>query len=118
MHIRKVDHSIASSAMDQLYDLCYSSGRHDWTLKIPEMLAEAGFENVKLTEIGDAPCLARAFNEQHMLTVEEMATGMARAGKREMAVRMLKLVGDAHSEAVKGVALCIPRIVVLGRNPL
>ncbi|KAF2656070.1 S-adenosyl-L-methionine-dependent methyltransferase [Lophiostoma macrostomum CBS 122681] len=118
MHVRKIDDSIASPAMDQLRDICYSSGRQDWTLQIPELLSEAGFADTKMTEFGDPTYLARTFNELHMLTIEEMASGVARTGKRELAVRMQTLIGDANSEAINGVVLCIPRIVVVARRPL
>lgn len=118
MHVSKVDPSMASPALDQLYDLCNSFGRHEWTLRIPELLSEGGFEQAKMTEIGDAPSMAHAFNEQHMLTMEEIAAGMARVGKGEMRDRMLKLVEEAHAESVNGAALCIPRVVVVARKPL
>lgn len=118
MHIRKVDPTIASPALDQLYELCDSFGRHEWTLKIPELLVKAGFEQADMTEVGDAPYMARAFNEQHMLTMEEMSSGMMRLGKTELANRMMRLVADAHAEAMNGATLCIPRIVVVARKPL
>ncbi|CAI6267854.1 unnamed protein product [Periconia digitata] len=118
MHVRKVNLAIASPALDQLYELCNSFGRHEWTLQIPELLAEAGFEQARLTEVGDAPHFARAFNEQHMMTMEEIAEGMARLGKTELANRTLRLIRDAHPESVNGATLCIPRVVVVARKPL
>ncbi|KAF1961850.1 S-adenosyl-L-methionine-dependent methyltransferase [Byssothecium circinans] len=118
MHIRKVDPAIDSPALDQLYDLCNSLGRHEWTMQIPELLSEAGFEHARLTEVGDAPYIARAFNEQHMLTMEEIAAGMIRVGKKELANRVLTWVGEAHAESVNGAVLCIPRVVVVARKPL
>jgi hypothetical protein len=118
MHVRKVDPSTATPALDKLHGLYNSAGRHQWTPKIPNLLAEAGFADVKLTEVGDAPYIARAFNEQHMLTIEEIAAGMAKVGNKELANRILRLVEDAHVESLKGAALCIPRVVVVAQKPL
>ncbi|KAF2114305.1 UMTA methyltransferase family protein [Lophiotrema nucula] len=118
MRVRKVNPAIASPALDEIHSLCYSGGRHDWTLTIPEMLAEEEFTNTSMTKFGDKPGLARAFNDQHMLTMEEFAAGMIRVGKHDVANKAFDLIGKAHGESVRGATLCIPRIVVVAHKPL
>lgn len=118
MHVRKIDPGLASPALDEIRTLCYSEGRHDWTLNIPDMLEEGDFEQVNMTHFGDSPSLARAFNDQHMLTMDEFAAGMVREGKPEVARRVSNLVAKAYGEAVQGAYLCIPRVVVVARKPL
>ncbi|GAB1311029.1 Methyltransferase domain-containing protein [Madurella fahalii] len=118
MTVKKVDPSQQTPALDQLRDWSWADGRHDWTVKLPQFMTEEGFEDAKAYFFGDPPELARAFNEQHLLTAEEFAEGLAKLGKQEAASRYFKLVADAYDESVAGAALCVPRVVCVARKPL
>jgi hypothetical protein len=61
--------------------------------------------------------MVRAFSEQRLPTTEEFAASLARVGKMDAAETFRKLIDEASQESTKGAALCIPRIVCLGRKP-
>lgn len=116
MYVKKDDASTKAPALDELRNLCYSNGKYDWSVQIPKFLAEEGFRDIRFEYIGDSKEMARAFNDQHMLTMEEFATMMAKSGRKEMASNMYQLIGEACCEATKGTTLCIPRIVCTARK--
>lgn len=111
MCIKKDDPSLKTPALDEIYSLCHSSGKYDWSVQIANILAEEGFRNAEIEYFGDSQEMARAFNDQHMLTMDEFATMMTKIGQREMARNIYQLIGDAFHEATKGAMLCIPRVV-------
>ncbi|KAK0726265.1 hypothetical protein B0T21DRAFT_350420 [Apiosordaria backusii] len=116
--IQKVDPALKTPALEELRKWSWADGRLDWTVKLPEFMEKEGFTEVKGHLYGDPPELARAFTEQHLLTAEEFAEGLIKLGKREAGEKYFGLVQEAHREAIQGAALCVPRIVCLGRKPL
>ena len=70
MSVEKVDPNLQTPALDQLREWSWADGRHDWTVRLPEFCTEEGFQDAKADFFGDPPELARAFNEQHLLTAE------------------------------------------------
>nr|URT29631.1 AmpA [Beauveria felina] len=116
--VKKVDPKLQAPALDQLLDWSCAEGRHDWTVKLPQFLADEGFHDTTIDFYGDGPELARAFNDQHLLTVEEFAEGLAKLGKTEAAAKYFQLLEDAYGESIAGAALCVPRIVCVARKPL
>ena len=116
MHVKKVESSVQAPALDKLREMSYAGGRHDWTLHIPQFLAEGGFQDTKMEYFGDEDALIRAFNEQHLLTMEEFAHGLLKNGKKEAASTFFQLVVDGYKESILGAALCIPRIVCVARK--
>ena len=111
MCVRKDDVTVNAPALDELRKLCHSNGKYDWSIQIAEFLTKEGFEDAKLEYFGDSKEIARAFNDQHMLTMDEFAIMMAKTGQSEMARNIYQLIGDACREATKGATLCIPRVV-------
>ncbi|KAK4663664.1 hypothetical protein QC763_610390 [Podospora pseudopauciseta] len=118
MSIQKVDPALETPALEELRKWSWADGRLDWTVKLPEFMEKEGFTEVKGDLFGDPPALARAFTEQHLLTAEEFAEGLIKLGKREVGEKYFGLVHKAHQEAIEGAALCVPRIVCVGRKPL
>lgn len=116
MTVKKVDPNLPTPALDQLKNWSRADGRHDWTVELPRFFSEEGFDEVKADFVGDPPELARAFNEQHLLTAEEFAEGLVQLGKPEVANKYFRNVEDAYQEAVAGAALSVPRVVCIGRN--
>jgi SAM-dependent methyltransferase len=116
MHVKKVDNSISAPALEKIREMSYADGRYNWTLQLPDFMKEEGFQNVMMEHFGDKPELVRSFNEQHMLTMEEFAISLEKAGKKEAASTFHKLIGEAYQESTTGAALCIPRIVCLGQK--
>jgi len=117
MHVKKVDATISAPALEQLREMSYANGRYNWVLKLPDFIAEEGFQDVKMVKFGDPDELIRAFNEQHLLTMEMFAWTLARSGKKEAAEKFFQLVRDGYQESTKGAALCIPRIVCVAQKP-
>ncbi|KAM4065219.1 methyltransferase [Hirsutella rhossiliensis] len=118
MSVKKVDPNPQAPALEQLRDWSRAEGRHEWTVRLPQFFIEEGFHDATIDFFGDRPELARAFNDQHLLTVEEFAEGLAKLGKPEAASNYFGLVEKAYNESVAGAALCVPRIVCVARKPL
>ncbi|KAK3291709.1 S-adenosyl-L-methionine-dependent methyltransferase [Chaetomium fimeti] len=118
MTVKKLDPKRQTPALDQLRDWSWADGRHDWTVRLPEFLAEEGFQDARADFIEDPLELARAFNEQHLLTAEEFAEGLVKLGKTEAGSKYFRIVEDAYNESVAGAALCVPRVVCVAQKPL
>ncbi|KAK2038881.1 umta methyltransferase family protein [Colletotrichum somersetense] len=116
--VQKVDPALPTPALDQLRDWTRAGGRHDWTVRLADFVTEEGFIDANMDFVGDGLELARAFNDQHMLTVEEFAEGLAKLGNAESAAKYFRLVEEAHSESMSGAALSVPRVVCTARKPL
>ena len=117
MHVKRINPQVQAPALDQLREISYAGGRHDWVLELPKSIAEAGYKVVGFHYFGDGDELIRAFNEQHLLTMEEFALSLTRIGKEKEAARFYKLVRDGYEESIRGAALCIPRVVCVARKP-
>jgi hypothetical protein len=118
MTVKKVSPEIQAPALEQIREKSWADGRYDWTVRIPDVLKEEGLENVIGHMYGDEVGLTRAFNEQHLLTMDEFARSLARLGKVEAAETFWGLIEEGEKEAVQGAALCIPRIVSWGKKAL
>ncbi|KAJ8065346.1 hypothetical protein OCU04_006034 [Sclerotinia nivalis] len=105
-------------ALEKIREMSWANGRYDWTLKIPEFLTKTGFQDVQMQKFGDEERLVRAFNEQHLLTMDEFASSLGRMGKSDVADMWYGLIERAEREAGMGAALCIPRIVCTARKGL
>lgn len=116
MWVKTVDSGVEAPSLKQLREMSYSNGRHDWVLQIPRFAREIGFEDVHLYHFGDENELARACNEQHLLTMEEFAVSLTKTGKRDAALRFHQLIRDEYRESLKGAAFCIPRLVCVARK--
>ncbi|KAL8715402.1 MAG: hypothetical protein Q9220_000735 [cf. Caloplaca sp. 1 TL-2023] len=103
-------------ALEQLRSMCWAGGRHDWILDLDARAREVGFDEICLERCGDPDVLVRAFNEQHLLTMEEFAVQLLKVGKKDEANVFYKVIADAYRESLAGAALCIPRVVCVGRK--
>ena len=110
--VKRDDPAMETPALNGLLNLCRSDGRYDWSIKLDEALTKGGFRDAKLEKYGDSKEIARAFNDQHMLTMEEFATTMAKVGQTDMSRKIQKMISDALIEAANGPTLCVPRLVV------
>ncbi|KAH6664447.1 S-adenosyl-L-methionine-dependent methyltransferase [Halenospora varia] len=102
MRVKKVDPELQASSLDQLREMSYANGRYNWTLQLPKFMTDQGF--------------LMAFNEQHLLTMEEFALRLMKIGQKEAAAKFYDLIRDGYQESITGAALCIPRIVCVGRK--
>ena len=118
MCVKKVDPNLQAPALDQLREWSWAEGRHDWTVQLPQFFTEEGFHAPKIDYFGDSPELIRAFNEQHLLTVEEFAEGLVKLGKPEAASKYFRLIQEAYNESVAGAALSVPRITCVAQKPI
>ena len=114
IHIRKVEPDLETPALDQLKEMCYSNSRHDWVLEIPSRMAEIGFTNTSMHHYTDPPEFNKVVTEQRLMTMEEFAGTLNRAGKKDAANEFYKTINGAYQESVKGAALCIPRVTSIG----
>ena len=117
MKIKKVNPSVQAPALEEIRVASYANGRHDWVLDLPRLLNAAGFQDAKLDYYDEKPELVRAFNDQHLMTMEEFASKLMQNGKAEAAASFFKLIQAGYQECVEGAALSIPRIVVVAKRP-
>lgn len=117
MSIKKVEAGLPTPMLEQLRDWSWAEGRHDWTVRLADFLAEEGFEKTATDFVGDGLELARAFNGQHLLTAEEFAEGLMKLGESEAAAKYFGIVEEAYTESLAGAALCVPRVVCRARQP-
>ncbi|KAK5994070.1 N-methyltransferase tcpN-like protein [Cladobotryum mycophilum] len=116
--VQKADPSVQAPALEGLAEWSMAAGRHDWTVRLADFATEVGFQGAKSDFFGDGPEIARAFTEQHLLTAEEFANGLARLGKLEAAEKYYRLVEQGYEECAAGAALCVPRLVCVAQKPL
>ena len=64
----------------------------------------------------DPPELARANGEQHLLTMEDFASSLAKTDHSNEATKIFKLLREVGLEILNGAALSIPRVVCVGRK--
>ncbi|TGO89254.1 hypothetical protein BPOR_0117g00020 [Botrytis porri] len=118
MHVKTSSSSaLQAPALQQIRTMSWANDRYDWTLRITWFLKDAGFEEIDLQSSGDEDRLVRAFNEQHLLTMEEFADSLMGMGKEEAAEMWWGLIERGEREAEQGNELCIPRVVCRGRKP-
>ncbi|TGO54450.1 hypothetical protein BCON_0107g00330 [Botryotinia convoluta] len=117
MHVKTPSSSIQAPALQQIRTMSWANGRYDWTRRIPSFLKDVGFEEIDLQNFGDEDRLVRAFNEQHLLTMEEFADSLMRIRKGEAAEMWWELIERGQREAEEGNTLCIPRVVCRGKKP-
>ncbi|KAF7620849.1 UMTA methyltransferase family protein [Aspergillus flavus] len=117
MKIKKVNPSVEAPALEEIRIASHANGRHDWVLDLPRLLNEAGFQDAKLDYYDEGPELVRAFNDQHLLTMEEFASKLMQNGRAEAAASFVKLIQAGYQECVNGASLSIPRVVVVAKRP-
>ncbi|KAL9111988.1 MAG: hypothetical protein Q9227_003608 [Pyrenula ochraceoflavens] len=117
MHVAKIEDEVQAPALERLREMTYANGRHDWTLDIAKYLECEGFDTVRREFYGNKTEMLRAFGEQHLLTQEEFASRLMRDGANDKALEYYNLVGDGYKETLNGAALCVPRLVCIGRKP-
>ena len=114
-----VETSDSSAQLPSLYEIrerVYSDGRNDWTLRLPDLFMEEGLLDNKIYHFQDVPDLFKANGEQHLLTMEEFASSLARKDRKEAAADLFRLVQNAGDEMSSGAALSMPRVVCVGRK--
>lgn len=115
-HVKAIDKSLQTPALQELRDMVYSRGRNDWTLQLDVILADEGFQDTRLYHFEDRLELARANGEQHLLTMEEFASRLARVDKKEEASKINRLIQSVYKEYLEGAVLSMPRVVCVARK--
>lgn len=116
MHVKRASPDVVSPSLDAIIDMSHSGGRHDWLVKLPEMLSKQGFVEASIEEFDDPVELCRAFNDQHLMTMEEFAEGLAKAGKQGPSEKVLEVVRNGYHESTKGAAICYPRVCCIAKK--
>ena len=109
---------VSSPGLDAIVAMSDSGGRHNWVSQLAELMSQAGLLDIQRDKFDDPAPLVRAFNDQHLMTMTEFATGLVRAGKAEAAKNVLEMIKKGYGESVDGAAICYPRICCVGRKPL
>ena len=82
MQVKRVSPGMQAPSLDAIIDMSRAGGRHDWVVRLPEMLAAEGLVDAALDKHGDPDELGRALND-HLMMVEEFASGLTKVGKVE-----------------------------------
>ncbi|KAL9618313.1 MAG: hypothetical protein Q9160_006963 [Pyrenula sp. 1 TL-2023] len=123
MYIKRVgsgkgDHGdCLTPTLDGIVEMNHSDQRFDWTIKLPELVAREGFVDPQLQRYDDPEELSRAFNDQHLMTMEEVAVGLRKVSKYEDAMKVSRMVHEGYKESQKGAGICFPRVVCNARKP-
>ena len=116
--VRFMQGALYTPALHKIKKLVYSQGRNNWAVELAETFKEEGLLDAKTYHYGDRLELVKANSDQHLLTFEEFASNLEHAGQKAEADVIYKLIKDAHKESLRGAALCMPRVVCVGRKPL
>lgn len=103
--------------LDGIVEMNRVDHRFDWTTRLPELVAREGFVDPNLHRYDDPEELARAFNDQHLMTMEEVAIGLRKVGKSEDAMKVSRMVQEGYKESMQGAGLCFPRVVCTAKRP-
>ena len=114
--IKVVDVSLETPALQELREIVYSQGRHDWTVRLVDIFRGEGLHDAVLYHFEDRKELFRANSEQHLLTMEEFASRLVSVSKKDEASKIYKLVQDVYEECLNGAALSMPRVVCVARK--
>ncbi|KAL4898002.1 hypothetical protein BDV59DRAFT_169069 [Aspergillus ambiguus] len=117
IHVKKADNTVESAALEELRAACFANGRHNWTMDLPHLLTQSGFQKPKLHWYDENPELVRAFNDQHLMTMEEFALRLAQTGQHAGANHFHNLIADSYQECLQGAALSMPRVTVVAQRP-
>lgn len=117
IHVKKPNNMTEAPALEELRTACYSNGRHDWTRDLPHLLAQSGFQTPKLHWYDETPELVRAFNDQHLMTMEEFAARLTQTGQHAGAADFRRIIAQSYQECLNGAALSMPRVVVVAQRP-
>ena len=115
-HVRNSNSLSHTPALHKLREMVYSRGRNDWTLQLSEFFTEEGLLDTMVYHFQDSSELARANGEQHLLTMEEFASSLAKMDHSEEATEIFRLIQDVGLEVLNGAALSMPRVVCVGRK--
>ena len=115
-HVIKTDSSIHTPALDELQKMVRSSGRNDWTVRLPGFFAEQGLLDTMIYHFQDLPELFRANSELRLLTMDEFASKLADRGQSVEATTVSNLVQDVSHEIANGAASSMPKVVCVGRK--
>lgn len=65
-------------------------------------MRKEGFVEVEVEKFGDEDVMVKAFNEQHLLTMEDFAASLVKMEKKKAAEEFYKTIGEAYEESTSG----------------
>lgn len=98
--------------MEEMLEGLKQVGR--WVSRLPESMGECGLGDAAFLELEEREDLAKAFFDNNLAKDEEMAQN-ALEGTEEGA-RLLDRVMKTSEESMRGVVVCTPKIVCIGRK--
>lgn len=116
MHVKRADPATPAPSLDGIIDMSKSGGRHDWVVRLPELLTAEGFTDAAIEAFDDPVELCRALNDQHLMTIEEFAGGLLKMEKTDAARKVLDMVRKGYQESLHGAAICYPRVCCVARK--
>ncbi|MCJ1261079.1 hypothetical protein MMC22_000943 [Lobaria immixta] len=116
-YIKTIDKSLQTPRLREIREMSFSRGRNNWTVQLDVSLTEEGFQDARLYRFEDSPELAKAHGELYMLTLDEFASGCARAGNIDEASKIHQLLQAAYQESLGGAIYIMLRVVCVARKP-
>ncbi|KAL9088349.1 MAG: hypothetical protein Q9165_006274 [Trypethelium subeluteriae] len=117
MHVKYTNTIDSAPALEQIREMNWAGGKYDWLLNLPKLLQDAGFENTSLQQFGDPDHLVRPCCDLNLMTMEEFAYGLRKAGENREAKAFQSIISKAYEESIRGAALCVTRFVCLAYKP-
>ena len=115
-YVKTIDGSLQTPALHEVGMICYSRGRNDWPLQLDDILNEEGFQNGRRYQLEDSPELARANGELCLLSIDEFALRLARAGKTDEASKIHQVLQAAYKECLRGATIILPKLVCVAQK--
>ena len=116
--VKSMSRGLYTPSLHKIKKLVYSQGRNNWAIELAETFKQEGLLDSKTNHYGDRLELIKANSDQHLLTFEEFASNLEHTGQGAEAEAVYKLIQGAHKESLQGAALCMPRVVCIGRKPV
>ena len=116
MYVKYTDTFRSAPALEQIREMNWAGGKYDWLLDLPKMLQDVGFENAALHQFGGPDYLVRPCCDQNLMTMEEFALGLRKAGKIQEATNFQHVISEAYQESIRGAALCVTRFVCVAHK--
>lgn len=115
-HVKTIDKTLQTPALDEFREMVYSRGRHDWPLQLDVILNEEGFEDARLHHFEDCLELVRANGENLLLVWDEFASRLAKAGNKDEASKIYQIIQAVYEEFIKGAVISVPKLVCVARK--
>ena len=115
-YVKTVDPTVPTPGFQEMHKIMDGRGQMDWTLRLPTTMNENGFEKGAIYQYFDSSGFAKANTDMLLIMLEEFGKGLAKTKGPEEDVKMQYLIQRIYKESQHGAAICVPKLVCVGRK--